>query len=192
MPILFTFIIALIFCFSHIRGQRAEERKAEEEFLRNEEIKHKTECEIEKSKIKMQNHPLLEAVGNRLIGTIDSCLNEAANIALSPTVLGKSLNYISIYFYSTRVEINYTEFLCGDIDHPYHREEIIKFSDFGYDCFESEYDLQIFGRYLYSKLQTHYAKNSNLVWKFRYKDTDCAYTYISIDISACHPKLKSI
>lgn len=140
----------------------------------------------------MQNHPLLETVGNCLIWTIDSCLNEAASIALSPTVLDNCSNYISIYFYSTCVKINYTKFLGGHIDSPDRCDETIKFSDFGYDRFESEYDLQIFGRYLYSKLQAHYSKNSNLIWKFRSKDTNSACTYINIDITACHPKLKSI
>ena len=188
MPIIFIFIIALIFCFSHIRGQRAEERKAEEEFLRNEEIRHKTECEIEKSKVKMQNHPLLEAVGSCLIGTINSYLNKAASIAISPTVSGRRSDEIFIEFFAWEVGIksdgySYTDYI----------DRTVKFSDFGYDRFESEYDLQVFGEYLYSKLRTYYAQNSDLTWKFRFEGTGRACSgHITIDCTECHPKLKSI
>lgn len=181
----FLVIVALLFYFFFLKPQiareEAEERKAEEELLRNEEIKG----EIEKSKVKMQNHPLLEAVENRLIGTIDSCLNKAASIAISPIVPGRRSDEIFIYFFAWEVSIK--------SDGYNYLDRTIKFSDFGYDRFESEYDLQVFGEYLYSKLRTYYARNSDLIWKFRFEGTGSACSgCITIDCTECHPKLKSI
>lgn len=213
MPIIFIFIIALIFCFSHIRGQRAEEQKAEEEFLRNEEIRQKKAAEerqrleaerrqlenerlrneairrkIEKSREKMQNHPLLTSVESHLIAKIDIHLQSAEEKIITRTISDKIFLKITdkaVQIKSNAVEIIYDEFL---------------FSSFGYDCFESVYDLQAFGENLYHSLKTHYANNSGLSWEhyepeetYRYKflgDVSCYY--ITIDFSACHPKLKSI
>lgn len=168
MPILFILIIALIFCFFHIKGQKAEERKAEEECQRLVEERLRDEGIKQEAKEKMQNHPLLTLVENCLIAEIDVRLRLAGREKISPTESDK------VYLH---INSDAVEFGCKEIS----------YSSFGYDCFESVYDLQAFGESLYRSLKTHYVNHSGLSW--RYSEV---YHSITIDITACHPKLKSI
>nr|WP_325299500.1 hypothetical protein [uncultured Dysosmobacter sp.] len=177
----FFFITVVLFYFFYIRPQleKVEEQRAEQERQKREGKRLRDEIirrEMEKSKEKMHSHPLLEAVESNLILTIDTYIQRISDKKISST--SSDVMYIS--FLDTALKIRTT----------YANDKIITYSAYGYDLFKSQYDLQAFKEVLYMELLSHYINVPMLTWNPSESSFD--QPTMSIDFTACHPKLKNI